>query len=236
MRTENRKAKAMATVPIPDRLRAFLSEVRDLIGRGDEAAILPSDDLLQSDDAYGGLTNDGDYSFVFFPGAGVRTKWEIRLRRDEISAIADGQMVALQLWRCHEESCGSMFASSTDLCFDCDYVDDNPDRLPKGRFGYETRLGARIFLAPTGSPSFPADRRLQLSAAARRKAWSLLAGRGNRDPGPFSARLAIVMPNEPPERTGCVGRLAPERSASAAPGSRHEGVAGTGSAAIGSRS
>ena len=70
MRTENRKAKAMATVPIPDRLRAFLSEVRDLIGRGDEAAILPSDDLLQSDDAYGGLTNDGDYSFVFFPGAG----------------------------------------------------------------------------------------------------------------------------------------------------------------------
>ena len=124
----------MATVPIPDRLRAFLSEVRDLIGRGDEAAILPSDDLLQSDDAYGGLTNDGDYSFVFFPGAGVRTKWEIRLRRDEISAIADGQMVALQLWRCHEESCGSMFASSTDLCFDCDYVDDNPDRLPKGRF------------------------------------------------------------------------------------------------------
>ena len=133
MPTITPRVKALTRVPVPDRFRMFISKVHELIESGDEAALIPSDDLLQSDDVYGGLTDEGHYAFVFFPSSGGRTKWEITLTREDISAIATGQVVVLDLWRCHEESCGCMFSSRTGLCFHCDYVGDSPERTPEGR-------------------------------------------------------------------------------------------------------
>jgi hypothetical protein len=72
-------------VRVPDDLRDFLIHVRDAIRNGDDEATEPSDDLLQSDNAYGGLDrNRTTFSFVYFPGPDRRERWEFTLTPGEI--------------------------------------------------------------------------------------------------------------------------------------------------------
>ena len=134
MRTARPREKEPVSVLIPDRLREFLREVDELIEAGDEAAVLPSDDLLQCAHTCGGLDeDDGSYYFTYFPG-GHRTTWRLRLTRYDIWAAARGLKKTLFLWSCTDEACQSLTYIHDALCFYCDYEDDDPDRIPAGTF------------------------------------------------------------------------------------------------------
>src|SRR5690349_11991798 len=54
-------------VPVPDALREFMADVSDRIRAEDDSATTVSDDLLQCEQGYGGLSGDGLFDFVFFP-------------------------------------------------------------------------------------------------------------------------------------------------------------------------
>jgi hypothetical protein len=136
MRTARPKPKNLTQVNVPLNLREFLRKVATLIEGRDESAMVLSDDLLQGDRTYGGLIDDraGEYGFTYFPGEGVRTKWELQLTADQIRAIAHGRVRRLELWACTDDGCGSMFPSANELCFYCDYVDEGVPTLPGGEF------------------------------------------------------------------------------------------------------
>jgi hypothetical protein len=128
MRTKNVKPKIAEEVAIPERLVAFLREVHELIEQDDDAATIESDDLLQTEFAYGGLLEeDGDeFGFTYFSDEGARAKWEFELSASDIAAIAQGDRDTLRLWRCRTPGCRNRFGSPDEACFDCDYVDDKP--------------------------------------------------------------------------------------------------------------
>lgn len=137
MRTEQPKPKKLTQVDVPADLRVFLEEVAHLIEIHDEAAFIESDDLLQTECAYGGLIEDGtdEYGFTYFPRKGVRTSWELLLSASQIRDVADRSITKLELWACSDEDCGSMFSSADGRCGNCDYVDDEEKRaLPQGEF------------------------------------------------------------------------------------------------------
>jgi hypothetical protein len=86
-----RYTKSTERVAVPQDLREFLVDVHRRIADGDEAATIPSDDLLQSERAYGGLVGGaGRYSFVYFPGRGTSVRWEFTLLASEIEEIGAG--------------------------------------------------------------------------------------------------------------------------------------------------
>jgi hypothetical protein len=95
-----------------------------------------SDDLLQCEGCYGGRKVAGEdlFSFTYFPGAAptIKRKWIFEITSAEIARVAAGKMTSLNLWACANPNCGSMFPSSKHRCFYCDYVDDNPRRMPPG--------------------------------------------------------------------------------------------------------
>ena len=116
-------------VPIPEDLRSFIAEVHTLIEIGDEATQIESDDLLQSEVAYGGLLEEGgqDYIFTYFPNhkvRGVRDQWILQFDVEAIKAIANGTSKELWLWACQDEDCGCKFQDPNETCFYCDYIDE----------------------------------------------------------------------------------------------------------------
>lgn len=129
MRIERIQTKIADELPIPDDLMDFLQEVNNLIEQNDEIAIIESDDLIQTEFAYGGLIEEGTdrYSFVYFPEEKTRPKWTIELTASEIAEISIGKKKTLYLWKCQNMECKSFFSSETGACFDCDYVDDELD-------------------------------------------------------------------------------------------------------------
>lgn len=137
MRTKQPKPKKLTQVDVPTNLRVFLEEVAHLIEIHDEAAFIESDDLLQTECAFGGLIEDGtdEYGFTYFLRKGLRPKWELLLSASQIRDVADGTITKLELWACSDENCGSMFSWADELCSRCDYVDDEEKRaLPQGEF------------------------------------------------------------------------------------------------------
>ena len=62
------RTKSPIRETIPDRFKRFLRDVVEAINQGDESAWMESDDLLQSERAYGGLydTASGRYGFAYF--------------------------------------------------------------------------------------------------------------------------------------------------------------------------
>jgi len=156
MRTAQPKTKVRTEVAIPDHLRSFLADVNKLIAAGDEATTTESDDLLQCQSCYGGLSDpaQGTFSFTFFPGEGTRRKWLFDLRASDIAAIAANTMTSLLLWACPNPDCGSMFASPDDLCIDCDYVDDTPAHsIPQGSHATRREWALAYYsLNPTAHP------------------------------------------------------------------------------------
>ena len=135
MRTLQQKPKVLTQVEIPPDLRAFLKEVADLIEVGDELTTIESGDLLQCDYAYGGLCEEGtdEYGFTYFPRKGRKTTWDFVLSAAQISEVAADNITTLELWACTDDNCGSMFPNSSWSC-SCDYVDDDPPKLPTGEF------------------------------------------------------------------------------------------------------
>ncbi len=65
-----------------------MADVSDRIRAEDDAATMVSDDLLQCEQGYGGLGEDGLFDFVFFPNK--QDRWEFRLLADEIDEIGSG--------------------------------------------------------------------------------------------------------------------------------------------------
>lgn len=102
MRTPDPKPKISEDVPIPQNLVDFLSEVQELIEQEDELVTTPSDDLIQTEFAYGGLLEDEDgiFGFTYFPEGSDQAKWDFLLSAADIAAIASGEMDKLRFWRC----------------------------------------------------------------------------------------------------------------------------------------
>jgi hypothetical protein len=73
-----------------------MRDVFSQIASQDDAALIPSDDLLQCERGYGGLSSDGKhYSFVYFPEPGTQARWEFKLLADEIDEIGSGWRKAM---------------------------------------------------------------------------------------------------------------------------------------------
>jgi hypothetical protein len=128
-RTEKIQVKITGEVIIPDDLLGFFREVDDLIKHNDEVTIIESDDLIQTEFAYGGLLEEGAdrFRFTYFPEENTRPKWNIELTASEIAKIAEGEKRTLTLWKCQNPNCRSFFSSESETCFDCDYVDDGQE-------------------------------------------------------------------------------------------------------------
>lgn len=134
MRVDAFKEKKLEHVVIPPKLLEFLKEVFEKIQAGDEGAMLESDDLLQNREhledkagaVYGGLMDDGDYGFTYFPEDGTRYTWELYLSVEQIKAISEGKTTSLDLWACQHNGCKSKWQAESESCFYCDYeeVDD----------------------------------------------------------------------------------------------------------------
>lgn len=127
MRREQRQPKTKHEIPIPDDLAAFLREVHRLIETGDDSATIASDDLLQSETAYGGLVSPGGhtYRFTYWFRKGDRHKWLFELDIVDIANIVEGTGTALLLWGCQAENCHCRFTDPNGTCFYCDYIDDD---------------------------------------------------------------------------------------------------------------
>jgi hypothetical protein len=161
MRIERIKPKIAQEIAIGEKLEGFFQEVNDLIKQNDELATIPSDDLMQTEFAYGGLIEEGtdNYGFTYFPEQGTRSCWSILLTASEIEAISSGKKKSLALWKCQNPDCRSFFASKDESCFDCDYVDDDElvekkrilSKLPQGA-GREDWVKAYLTNFPDAHP------------------------------------------------------------------------------------
>lgn len=79
-------------VELPDSMIEFFASVSERIRAEDDAATIESDDLLQADRIYGGLTDRRRqiYDFTWFPETVPEERWELRLTADEIDEIGSG--------------------------------------------------------------------------------------------------------------------------------------------------
>jgi len=120
------KPKQKKEVLIPDRLKEFLTYVNSLILNKDEAATIPSDDLIQNDFASGGLEeeNGNSYYFTYSPEEIARDEWKLRLDKETINKISQGTIKKLTLWGCAKNNCHNLFSNPKGTCSRCDYFDD----------------------------------------------------------------------------------------------------------------
>jgi hypothetical protein len=116
--------KSRVQEPLPGPLLDFLRDVHARIESGDERTRLPSDDLLQSEHAYGGLLRGTEqhYSFTYFPVVGGQATWGLRLTAEDIADLAWGGVEAVELWSCSNSTCGHRFPTAESTCTECDWV------------------------------------------------------------------------------------------------------------------
>ncbi|HKY27809.1 MAG TPA: hypothetical protein VJM12_07685 [Pyrinomonadaceae bacterium] len=71
MREERKQPKIAKEVAIPVDLLEFFQDVHHLIEQRDDSTTIESDDLIQTEFIYGGLTEEGSnhFSFTYFPTA-----------------------------------------------------------------------------------------------------------------------------------------------------------------------
>ncbi len=128
-----RKRKHKVTVELPTEFVGFMRHVNELICDGDETATtLESDDLLQCECVYGGLYNaaEGRFGFRYFLTDGAT--WDLDLNAQQIAKIANGTLVALDLWQCPGRTCDCLYATEDSYCMHCDSIchfDDYESRL-----------------------------------------------------------------------------------------------------------
>jgi hypothetical protein len=79
-------------VELPSDIIEFFASVHDMIHTEEDSAMTESDDLLQSERIYGGLTDRRRkiYSFTWFPESAPNERWEMQLLADEIDEIGSG--------------------------------------------------------------------------------------------------------------------------------------------------
>lgn len=79
-------------VELPDDIIEFFASVSDMIQSEDDSAMMESDDLLQTERIYGGLSDRRRriYSFTWFPESAPDERWEMQLLADEIDEIGSG--------------------------------------------------------------------------------------------------------------------------------------------------
>ena len=116
MRREERKRKERRQVRVPHDLQRFLVDVDRLMRAGDESTAVESDDLLQSECAYGGLAEEGSdfFGFTYLPEEGSRVKWELLLSSGEIAALASKETEQLSLWFCASAECRCAFTNAEE--------------------------------------------------------------------------------------------------------------------------
>ena len=125
---QHSETKRQDIVPIPTDLLAFLRKVHSLISGNDNAAMRASDDLLQSECAYGGLITQGgtQYGFTYFPDIDEQQDveepptWELLLDKSEIEDVAVGRQKQLTLSSCQVAECGNKFSDENGQCFQHD--------------------------------------------------------------------------------------------------------------------
>ncbi len=79
-------------VELPDDIIEFFAIVHEMIETEEDSAMTESDDLLQSERIYGGLTDRRRkiYDFTWFPESAPDERWEMQLFSDEIDEIGSG--------------------------------------------------------------------------------------------------------------------------------------------------
>lgn len=88
-------SRPFTLVPVPESLREFMADVSDRIRTEDGSATTVSDDLLQCEQGYGGLRQDGLFDFVYFPNK--QDRWEFRLLADEVDEIGSGHRTEVRV-------------------------------------------------------------------------------------------------------------------------------------------
>ncbi len=80
------------TVEVPAEIIEFFAYVHELIETEEDSAMTESDDLLQTERIYGGLSDRRRkiYDFTWFPASEPGERWEMRLFADEIDEIGSG--------------------------------------------------------------------------------------------------------------------------------------------------
>jgi hypothetical protein len=117
-----RVPKTRVAVGIPDVFMAFMRHVAALIDSGDEATTIESDDLLQCDCIYGGLSDGETKRFTFRYFHAQDAIWDVDLDAFEIAGIANGSFRQLNLWRCSDGSCGCLYPAEDSYCPHCDSI------------------------------------------------------------------------------------------------------------------
>ncbi len=79
-------------VDLPDDIIEFFAMVNEMIQTKEDSAVMESDDLLQAERIYGGLTDRRRkvYDFTWFPESAPDERWEMQLLADEIDEIGSG--------------------------------------------------------------------------------------------------------------------------------------------------
>ena len=109
--------------PIPPALLEFVKEISGMILCGAPSTTIPSDDLLQSETAYGGLSLDGSGNFdlVYFVGEDTISKWYLTLSASQIHSIASESESTLRLLKCDLPRCPNRRTHADMPCNYCDY-------------------------------------------------------------------------------------------------------------------
>ncbi len=118
--------KQLVRIEVPEELVAFFG---DVVSKLDSApCLIPSDDLLQCDFAYGGMYEENGeecFGFTYFSlprlaSAKYPRRWFICLSQEKLKRIAKGELKTIDLWRC-DPDCGNRFSEENAMCRYCDY-------------------------------------------------------------------------------------------------------------------
>jgi hypothetical protein len=120
------RPKIRISKKLPERLVEFLRDVHSRIEAGDESTKIQSDDLLQCQHTYGGLTRAGSdkYYFCHFPTSENEPTWGFALSAEQIGQIAYGELLELEFWGCQSDTCQELSDSPDHHCGTCDWVRD----------------------------------------------------------------------------------------------------------------
>ncbi len=130
MRRKDVKAKDRRKVPIPDELRDSFREVHELLREAKRSGDIPIDfdDAIQVGRVCGGRVGKKNrpYVFTYYPSDDKKHgKWYFALHPTEVEDIGDGRMTEIAMYCCTSPDCRTKFREPDEVCFDCDWVDDD---------------------------------------------------------------------------------------------------------------
>lgn len=124
--TENLIQKHLEKVDIPTELLKDILYINYLIVRKDFAAVVESDDGIQTNTLCAGLWDKKKklFGMTFYPkgNTGEHT-WSIKLTRKGIFAISKGKIDHLELWKCDNPDCYHYYYDKDLHCNFCNPID-----------------------------------------------------------------------------------------------------------------